>query len=171
MTQVSPLAQASSSAPASSWPLERLPGRAVHHLLPPPTPQGAFLSFGPEPRGCGGWSSHGARAPHQWPVPPLLLAVPTTGFSLIPSDVQMPEHCGCCRAGGWHSPELSSRDTVECKGGTGVCWAWEWGTGTALGPTWDEAGEAVVRHAVSQSPASPAGSAGHCSRVKRSSPQ
>jgi len=49
--------------------------------------------------------------------------------------------------GGWHSLELSSRDAVGCKGGTGVCWAWGWGT--ALGPTWDEA---TVRAAVSQSP-------------------
>lgn len=103
MTQVSPPAQANSSAPASSRPLGASAWKVCISHLPLPAPQGVFLSFGSElwPRGWGGWSSRGAEGPHQWdPLPALLLAVPSVGFSLIASDVRMLEHCGCCRAGG-----------------------------------------------------------------------
>jgi len=97
-------------------------------LLPPPAPWGAFLSFGSEPwpRGWGGCGSPTL-------VPSACLAAGCAQPGCHFHRLRSPD--ALWMLGGWHSLELSSRDAVGCKGGTGVCWAWGWGT--ALGPTWD----------------------------------
>lgn len=116
MTQVFLSAQTSSSAPAGSQPLEHLPGRTADRRFPPPAPRGAFFSIKSEPcpQGWSGWSSLGAGAPHQCPLPALLLAAPSVDFSgalwmLQGRGVAQPgaELQRCCRVQGRHRGLLS----------------------------------------------------------------
>lgn len=142
MTQVSPLAPASTSAPASSQPAEQ-PQEGLHtpnissfHLLLLAAPRGAFIQVKTVAMGLG-WLRAAVMPSYKCSLPP-----PCSSLHLVWVSSYLTLLSGCpstahAAGQGDGTMQLSSQAYFPAgsRGGRGLCKTWGTG-GVAVGPCW-----------------------------------